>query len=722
MANTLPSQISPDRNSPGHVSDRLASLATNPVQMSVTALSSADLRSIPPSHITQAVDELARPLTNLDSDAYPLSDLPVPFIFSADGIAASSGIPTKRKRSPDDQRKPRTVPRLMNTSDTFRYISEPSADDPILLSPTSPALNDHENPVSLPSPMMSPTVHSPSTFTTATQDPSLPDSLSLSNENIPLDLIHIFDSAPESLKGAVVYNLLRRCSRKTLSSIASLIVPSLRRDFIGCLPPELSLRILSLLDVKSLCRLATVSKPWYDLISNSDYLWRTLLAREMFHYLPQEIDLLSHTEKENPYKALFREKYILQRNWRDPNFRPYRITSAPIDDVIVTCLHFNSDKIIVAAGDSNIMIYDCKTGKLLQELIGHTGGVWSLQCRGNTLVSGSTDRTLRVWDLTTYRCTHVLEGHVSTVRCLNIVEPAPTGEVDPATGKPKMFPPRPLLVTGSRDTTLRVWKLPLPGECEVHPNKMYREYTGTVKLNPPTMEEISAKVTSVGDPVESDSRYDGPNPFLISVLRGHDASVRSIATHGDVLASASYDNDVRIWSLSTAKCTQRLVGHTNKVYSVLLDVENKRCMSGSLDSTIRVWSLETGECLHVLVGHTSLVGILGYNALSSSPTLVSGCADTTLRTWNLETGKTKHVFEGHSGSITCFHHDDHQIVSGAVGSVKVWDVNTGEFIRDITTGLHGVWQVRFNSKLCVAAVQRDRSMFIEIFDFSRRQE
>ena len=56
----------------------------------------------------------------------------------------------------------------------------------------------------------------------------------------------------------------------------------------------------------------------------------------------------------------------------------------------------------------------------LKTLVGHTGGVWSSQMDGNIIISGSTDRTLKVWNAETGQCTHTLYGHTSTVRCMHL--------------------------------------------------------------------------------------------------------------------------------------------------------------------------------------------------------------------------------------------------------------------------------------------------------------
>lgn len=80
----------------------------------------------------------------------------------------------------------------------------------------------------------------------------------------------------------------------------------------------------------------------------------------------------------------------------------------------------------------------------LRTLVGHTGGVWSSQMSGTTVISGSTDRTLKVWNAETGQCIHTLYGHTSTVRCMHL-----HGNK---------------VVSGSRDATLRVWQVDT-GEC-----------------------------------------------------------------------------------------------------------------------------------------------------------------------------------------------------------------------------------------------------------------
>ncbi|CAG8463821.1 9226_t:CDS:2 [Paraglomus brasilianum] len=370
---------------------------------------------------------------------------------------------------------------------------------------------------------------------------------------------------------------------------------------------------------------------------------------------------------------------LIRQNWRDGRYK--HISFPGHGSNVVTCLQFDSEKIVSGSDDQCINVYETATGKLINRLEGHGGGVWALQYVGNTLVSGSTDRTVRVWDIKRGVCTHAFSGHTGTVRCLQIIMPQATSDSS------IVEPPIPLIVTGSRDSTLRVWRLP--------------DTTNDTPFAP----------SNPSSPSDSVSLQD--SPYFIRTIQGHTHSVRTLAGVGNTLVSGSYDCSVRVWNIMTGECLWKLTGHTQKVYSVVLDAKRNRCMSGSMDGIVKVWSLEDGTCVWSLEGHSSLVGLLDF----SHDYLVSAAADSSLRIWNPNDGTCKHVLTTHTGAITCFQHDEHKVISGSDGTLKMWDMKTGKFVRDLLTGLSGTWQVRFDERRCVAAVQRNKVTFFEVLDF-----
>lgn len=376
------------------------------------------------------------------------------------------------------------------------------------------------------------------------------------------------------------------------------------------------------------------------------------------------------------FKVLYRRHVAIHKGWMQPDVKPQHIAFRAHDRHVVTCLQFDADKVLTGSDDTNINVYDTKTGALQATLEGHEGGVWALEYHGNTLVSGSTDRSVRVWDIERARCTQIFHGHTSTVRCLQIVLPTEVGR--DASGHPEIMPKEPLIITGSRDSNLRVWKLPKSGDPVYYQNG-------------PTVDDASC-------------------PYFMRVLSGHQHSVRAIAAHGDTLVSGSYDCTVKVWKISTGQTLHTLQGHSMKVYSVVLDHKRNRCISGAMDHMVKVWSLDDGAVLYNLEGHTSLVGLLALE----HDFLVSAAADSTLRIWDSVHGHCKNTLSAHTGAITCFQHDGQKVISGSDRTLKMWDVRNGECVRDLLTDLSGVWQVKFNDRRCVAAVQRDSLTYIEV--------
>lgn len=543
-------------------------------------------------------------------------------------------------------------------------------------------------------------------------------------------ILDTFDELPQNVQSYLMYHLLKRCNKTTLQVVAGVVNPALKRDFLDLLPYELSLHVLSYLDARSLARAAQVSKRWHQIVDEDEYTWKHRIELDQYHVEDGEFEraieegwgtdnalkarrlgtypdtvgnrsvplsgmphiVKDHFEEmvngglkqplvgQHLYRAIYKRHHLTYHTWMNPRSKPRHLSFESHGRHVVTCLQLDGENIITGSEDTNINIFDIKTGVLRLSLEGHEGGVWALQYIGNILVSGSTDRTVRIWDMVTGHCLHIFEGHTSTVRCLQIVPNLRKSSEDKVSH---------LIITGSRDSTLRIWQLP---------------------------ESQDSSSSAVRSPESSMS--DEHNPFFIRTLVGHTQSVRAIAAHGDTLVSGSYDFSVRVWKISSGKCVWRLNGHTQKVYSVVLDTKQNRCVSGSMDCKVKIWNLETGTCLYTLEGHTSLVGLLNL----SHDRLVSAAADFTLRVWNPKVGACIQTLTAHTGAITCFQHDGDKVISGSDGTLKLWDLKTGKFVRDLLTGLSSVWQVRFDDRRCVAAVQRNNLTFIEVLDFEDNED
>jgi WD40 repeat protein len=108
---------------------------------------------------------------------------------------------------------------------------------------------------------------------------------------------------------------------------------------------------------------------------------------------------------------------------------------------------------VSGSDDRTVRVWDLYQGRCTAVLEGHTGGVRgvALSADGRAAVSGSADQTVRVWDLAGGRCTAVLEGHTGPVFDVALSSDGRTA------------------VSGSSDQTVRVWDL-AQGRCTAtHP-------------------------------------------------------------------------------------------------------------------------------------------------------------------------------------------------------------------------------------------------------------
>jgi F-box and WD-40 domain protein 1/11 len=180
-------------------------------------------------------------------------------------------------------------------------------------------------------------------------------------------------------------------------------------------------------------------------------------------------------------------------------------------------------------------------------LSGHTNSVYCVEFDSTRLVSGARDHTVRIWRIIDGECLGTLRGHSGSVLCLKFEKDWDLRGSAPG-----------LLVTGSSDSTVRVWDLSVgPG--------------GAVK----------------GEVRE--------------VLKGHTDGVLDLRIDAHWIVSCSKDAHICVWDRATLRLHRTLARHDGPVNSIAM--QNGRLVSGSGDGRIMIWDVVSGECMRVFEGH-----------------------------------------------------------------------------------------------------------------------
>lgn len=170
-------------------------------------------------------------------------------------------------------------------------------------------------------------------------------------------------------------------------------------------------------------------------------------------------------------------------------------------------------------------------------------------------------------------------------------------------------------------------------------------------------------------------------------IKGHSFLIRSLAfsPDGETLASGSQDNTIKLWNLKNWQEICTLPSrHSSSVYSVAISPAGQTLASGSYNNTIKVWNLKIRQEIRTIIGHSQ--SVFSVVISPDGQFIASGGGDNNIKLWHLKTGQLTHTLTGHSQSIfSVVISPDGQILASGSGdnTIKLWNLKTQE-IRTLT--------------------------------------
>ncbi|OKH58690.1 hypothetical protein NIES2130_13455 [Scytonema sp. HK-05] len=166
-------------------------------------------------------------------------------------------------------------------------------------------------------------------------------------------------------------------------------------------------------------------------------------------------------------------------------------------------------------------------------------------------------------------------------------------------------------------------------------------------------------------------------------LEGHEDVVQSVSfsPNGQMLATASYDNTVKLWR-SDGSLIATLQEHTQPVMSVSFSPDGQTIASGSQDGTVRLWD-RNGKLIRFIKAHHSSVFSVRFSP--DGKTIATGSEDKTAKLWRLN-GQFLKTLGEHRGGVTqvSFSPDGNTIVTISDSTtIKLW-TRDGKLLKTLT--------------------------------------
>lgn len=356
--------------------------------------------------------------------------------------------------------------------------------------------------------------------------------------------------------------------------------------------------------------------------------------------------------------------WLLRINRPEYSERPacLKILHGHVGEVHAVAVTADGRRVVSGSSDKTLRVWDLETGES-RVLSGHAGTVLALALTpdGHWAVSGSSDKTLRIWDLDTGD-SQIFSGHAESV---NAVSVTPDGR---------------RVLSASLDGMFRIWDVK-EGKSSVLPGTV--QEVEAVYLSPDGRFAICRSRRDHGIPgiqhrvwnLET-GEWKYHDDDLKHVIGDHTVAVtpdrrRVISVVGTGMAlEARYIAEPENHVLAPREIRKRdelkeigraaylktketlktpegrlFIGHTRGITTVCVTADGRYAISGSKDTTLRVWDLEMGDSEELVntpdkkVYQTESILLGGRRVLSKG-------TDHSLHSWDLDTGHHIVLHEG----------------------------------------------------------------------------
>lgn len=260
----------------------------------------------------------------------------------------------------------------------------------------------------------------------------------------------------------------------------------------------------------------------------------------------------------------------------------------------------------------------------------------------NTVISGSLDNTIKIWNLQTGQLKRTLTGHTGVVDYLSVT---PDGKY----------------IVSGESKNVRIWNLLTGALIRELGNSQTISFVKTSQDGQTLVIDGGTKIVK-SKPASPYSFEPDITKYLISVYNLKTGTLKNQLVHdneltniemsksGKILVTGDQTGELNIWNLGNGTLQKTLTGHESEIQSIAISPDEKIIASTEKNGQIKIWDLISGNIKSTFTGHSieydKSVGVL----IPDNNTLMSWIASRDVKMWNLQTGELKNIFPKNQNS------------------------------------------------------------------------
>ncbi|CAG8598181.1 18045_t:CDS:10 [Acaulospora morrowiae] len=300
------------------------------------------------------------------------------------------------------------------------------------------------------------------------------------------------------------------------------------------------------------------------------------------------------------------------------------------NDEVIDLVYVGQDEshLAVATNTEQIRLYNAQSFDC-SIVYGHKDIVICLSRShdGKMLISGSKDCTAKIWNVDVDN-----ENHEERVKCIGVCigHTEAIGAIALPTKKGNFC------ITGSQDRTIKLWDLnpldPTKSEENFKLKALYTHHAHEKDINSIAIASNN-KIYATGSQDKTIKIWSVEDGSLLGTCVGHKRGVWSVhfSPVDHTFVSSSGDKTIKIWSSTDFSCLKTFEGHTNSVLKVSFLTSGLQLISCGSDGLLKLWTIKSNECVTTLDNHTEKIWAMAVR--KDEKFIASGGADSLINFW-----------------------------------------------------------------------------------------